>query len=528
MSGTNDKKDIFGSKVDRRTAREQQANLAKKKMRNTAILVILAVVLLFAGARFINSNYIRRTLTAVTIGDMNFSATEYEYFFTAAHFEFRTQMIQLTGGMTAGLLPAEWVPLRSQIRDTETGETWADFISRIAIDNMSRLVSLYSAARANGYVLRDESREAMNEYIDLYREDAQMHGMSFNNYLRRVFGRSMNERVFLNVKEFVYTANSFSEFMHESFNYSAEEIEDFYNRNSYSFDNFSYRAFFVRAEDVGFPAEFETPELHEEAVEEAMEEARQIAQQFVDGITTQEDFIEAAFENDPEIFPDADAGTWRMAQGEQIAGAYRTWIWDAARSYGDVTTFETTNGVFVLFFVDRDVNDYYMVEMRQILILPEDVMEFLHQNADGSLNEESFDAAVAQAEIAASMRANTVYDLFVEAGATEEALIELMDEHSDDWTEGGLYVDITKIHGRNKLIPEIEDWLFAPGRQIGDFELIRSEAFGYHLVFLSGFGERVRDVIADTRMREIDHGEWLETLQPPPATMRWAHNLVQV
>ena len=533
MSGTNDKNNLFGNKVDKRTAREEQASLAKKKMRTATVVVLLVVAVFFAGARFINSDYIRRTVAAVTVGDRDFSAAEYEYFFRLAHFNYRNHMAQIideTVAINMGILPIPGFPLRSQLRDT--GETWAEYISNIAVMNMAELVSLYNAARARGYVLRDESRQSMNEQIDTMRQAAQTGNISFRTYLQLSFGRSMNESTFLELMEFIFTANSFSDYMFESFIYSAEELEDFYNRNCYSFDNFTYRSFFIPAEDFGTEADFESAEEFEAAREAALDEARQTAQRFADEITTQEEFIDAAFEFDPEMFEDADAATWRMAQGEQIFGAYSEWIWDTARRYGDVTAFETATGAFVLFFVNRDMNEYYMAEMRQILIMREQIMEFLHETTDDDglpmLDEESFNAAVAVAEAEANRRAQNVYNLFVEGGATEDALIALMDEYSDDWAEGGLYVDITKIFGMNKMVPEIEDWLFAPERQIGDFELIRTEAIGYHLVFFSGFGDRVRDFIADSRMRGIDHGEWRDSLPAPEASIRWGQRLVQL
>ena len=100
-----------------------------------------------------------------------------------------------------------------------------------------------------------------------------------------------------------------------------------------------------------------------------------------------------------------------------------------------------------------------------------------------------------------------------------------MADYPDDTTEGGFYDKISKSASQNKMVPEIEDWLFADGRQYGDYELIRTEDYGYHLVFFMGYGERLCDFLADSGMRTRDYNAWKESLAPVEATKRWAFTL---
>ena len=84
MSGLFDKRSDGATRREARTQKEQQA---RQKSRIIAISVLLVVALLFVAALFINSNFIRRTLPAITIGGRSFTAAEFDYFYNMAVFE---------------------------------------------------------------------------------------------------------------------------------------------------------------------------------------------------------------------------------------------------------------------------------------------------------------------------------------------------------------------------------------------------------------------------------------------------------
>jgi hypothetical protein len=522
MSETNEKM-TFG-KIERRQARNQQEESKKKRFRIVTILVIVALVLAFSGAMFLNSNYIRRNFPALTVGGRDFTAAEFDFFFIHAYFDYQQAVTDQMGGFVPGLMPEPGWPLRSQIQNHETGATWADFFNDLTITQITELVELYSAAMEYGYVLRDESRAVMEEEIEMLMMMAEWEGNSFATHLRNVYGRSVNERIFREMSEFMFTANSFNEYMWGAFEYTPAELADFYEENKDLFDNFTYRVFLVRAEAVNM-ADFDSTEDFEEAREQALDAARVQAAEIVAGIRTEEDFIAAARAFDEAEFGEPDS-TLRVFPGEWLGGVYGPWLRDSSRTFGDITTEDIPTGTHVIFFMERDPNDYRMVDMRQILFARQQSMFIdFDEIEDENARQEAidmFEQTEIQAEMELRQRAEAVYNLFVEGGATEELLLELILEHSDDHTPGGLYTDISKVITQNKLVPEVEEWLFAPGRAVGDFELIRTEDFGYHLIFFTGFGESYRDFIADARMRDRDHAEWFENLEPVGNARRWA------
>jgi len=268
-----------------------------------------------------------------------------------------------------------------------------------------------------------------------------------------------------------------------------------------------------------------------DAQDAALAETREIAALIAGGIVTEEDFIEAARNYDEESYGDRDS-TLAERMGEYMEPDFEQWLLEESRGYGDISTIETTIGTYVLFFVERDGNDHPTVSMRQILVMRENVYPDFYPEGE---DDPEFLEAVEAADMEALERAQEILALFISGGATKDALIGLMEEYSDDDTDGGFYDNIAKLtyqsnDGRYlsmRVVQEIEDWLFEEGRAVGDFELIRTEAFGYHLLFFMGSGERLNEIISGDRMRSTDFLEWKDGLPEQAVVKHWSFTLTQ-
>ena len=533
MSDLFDKRGDGVSRRDTRTKKEQDA---RKKSRATAVIVVLVFAVVFVGALVVNSNFIRRATTAITIDGISFSVSEFDYFYNAAIFEYTELIQQQIPDFASAMLPSRDRPLASQIQNHETGATWADFFVERAINNMSELTRMYNAARASGFVMSEEDRENMNNQFDMLMMEADF-AVSMQphihptpmSFLQALYGNSFNEDVLRSVLEFTFTAISYSNHTRQSLSYSESELEAFYLENIQNLDVFRFRRIVVMPEMLN-PLDFDTGDELYYAQEAAEQEAVEIAQQIADSVQTEEDFIAAALELDPERFADPRSTLFEQ-QGEFIDADFHGWLTDTQRAYGDIMTSEAANGINVLFFVERDDNNYYMTSMRQILILREQV------NPDDFLEGEddpAFIEAVEFVETLARERAEAAEAVFQVGGGGEEQLIDMMPDFSDDATEGGFYDQIARFPFQServavmRVVPELEEWLFDENRQFGDSELIRTEAFGYHLMFFAGHGENFRHFIAGETMRSRDHADWLQGLPDVEAVSRhWAFTLTQ-
>lgn len=516
MSGSFDKKSAGAA---RRLERAEKERKEKRKTRIITLSVVVVLVVLFAGALFLNSKFARRTMTAVTVGGVNFTAVEFDYFYHTSYQEYRQNMTDQWGDYASSMLPSTERPLSSQIFDQETGRTWADFFVDYAFLQMTEAVQYHNAATAAGYKLPDDKRADMDgeiadfkQYVELYTE--------FDSYLQMLYGSNINESSFRKINEFIYTANAYSEYVRDTFSYSPAELDAYYFEHRDSLDIFTYRYFLVSAESVS-QEDYPTDEEYDAAKEAALAEAAVMAAEIFASIDNEDDFINAAREYDESAYEDRDS-TMHSYPGSWLGSYYGPWMRENEHEYGDMTTADMTNGTYIVFYIGRDGNSYNMTEMRQILIMRDfiDPDEF----EDGE-DDPAYHAAAELADAEARERAENILNLFVEGNATEDFLIGMMEEYSDDTTEGGFYDEISKDYYHNKMVEEIETWLFEPGRQYGDYELIETADYGYHLVFFMGFGEKFSDRLAGDEMRNNDYSEWKENLAPVDTVKRWAFML---
>lgn len=513
MSGSFDKRSDGAA---RRQARIQKEQKEKRKIRIITVSVVIVLALLFIGALFLNSKVTRRNITAVTVGGVSFTPVEFDYFLNTAYQEYKNMVNEQMGSYASSMLPSTTSPLTSQIFDEDTGQTWADYIYDYAIIQMSELVQYFNEAKAAGYVLPDDERETMNSQITDFKQYIELF-QSFDAYIQGIYGSNINESSFRRLNEFITTATSYSKFKHDSFTYSTDEKVNYYHENRDTLDVFTYRYFIIYAETVT-QADYDTDEAYDAAKEAALADASEKAALIAAEIVTEEDFINAARDLNESQYIDADS-TLHSYPGSWLGSYYGPWLRESERAYGDVTTADMTSGTYVVFFNDRDNNNYNMTEMRQILMLREKIDPEDYEEGE---EDPAYLEAIADADVDAAQRAEAAYEKFLSDGATEAALMSMMEEYSDDSTEGGFYSDISKNPNQNKMVKEIEDWLFEDGRQYGDYAMIQTEDYGYHLVFFMGFGENCSEFLADDEMRDNDYSAWKESLPAVEATKHWA------
>jgi len=374
------------------------------------------------------------------------------------------------------------------------------------------LVGLNNAAREYGFELSEEHYGTIGYELFLIEMEAEYTPdiPSPNVLLQRMYGNGMNMNVFRGLLEFMMTADAFSEHMRTLPEYSETELNNYYLQNADDLDVFSIRVLPIVAEF----GDDETPDYNNIS-DEILAAARDMARNLADTIETEEDLIAAALDYNDIVFLNPES-TFRQMHGENLSELYLDWLLKSDRVHGDITVIDTETGANILFFVSRDANNYYTTSMRQILILRDTVSpaDFLL-----GVDDPDYIAAVELAEKDARERAQWVDGLFTSQGKTEDALLALLEEHSDEATEGGFYEGITKFSYQGfdfrsmKVVPELEEWLFEEGRRLGDSKLIETEAFGFHLMYFTGFGDKLfSHIIADDRMRTQQHNEWLDSI----------------
>jgi hypothetical protein len=252
----------------------------------------------------------------------------------------------------------------------------------------------YSEATASGYTLSEEDEADMEDTITMEKNYGAASGFNtFDEYLVDVYGKGMTEEIYRNCMEIQYIASGYSDYVYNSFDYTDQELEDYYSENTDKLDVISYRYFLVSSEDVDETL-YDADAALEAAENEALAAAVEKAQTYLDSITDEASFIAAAADCNADLYSEEDS-TLKHYRGELLGSYYKDWLLDDSRQEGDYTMTDGINGYYLVYFISHDDNHYNTVNVRHILISPEDVSE------DDYDDTESYEVALDEARSAA-------------------------------------------------------------------------------------------------------------------------------
>ena len=495
-----------------KTLAEREAAVKARKERRTWTIVGVLVALFVVVIVLLNTNLLYTGTTSVTVGDYKFTNAEYQYYYTTAYNNFTYQYgsyASLLGLDTSADLDEQTVqsslftmlgleiPESLQPADEEeTAEfTWGDYFRETALQNMAQVTAIWDAAVKAGYTLSEEAAEEIDSTIASFETMATANNLrGADGYAAVIYGKGVTASLVRELLERAYIAEEYSADIYESFEYSADEINAYYDENADAFDAISFDYYLVEAEKVEVTETVtdeetgeETEETNEEVTDETMAEAKEEADSLLEAAQSGAaqdalSFAEAVAETMGE---EAEATEIKSLFGYSVTSGYGVmaeWLLDSAREPGDMAVLENEGvGYYVVCFNSRsDNSDYNGVAFRHILVNVED------EDEDGEFSEEEIEAA--------EQKIQEIRDEWISDGETEDAFAALANANSDDTgsngsslysTEGGLYEHVAK----DQMVEPINDWIFDDARQSGDSEIIYVESSnytGYHLVYFVG------------------------------------------
>ncbi len=459
------------SKIEKRKmeARKRQAKLRKRansrikpqtRKRIAWAAVLLAVVLIAAGVLFANSSLAMRTLTAAKIGDVKVSPAEYSYYYLSSYTNYSSMMQSLYGGQNTGIDTA--VSLKKQY--ISEGTSYADYFSDEALSSLQRLIAVSEAAKAEGYQLSEEEQADYDSAVATMRQNAEAQDMSLDEYIGKNIVKGMNFALYQKMLEREFLAGSYEQHLKDSYEYSDEDLEAYYQENIDNYAKIDYRL---------------QPFLSEEETETSegvtLEEAKKKAEDFLSKITDEASFSEAAIQIAKEKLSDdseTEAADNSLRTGStkvtvrSIDGNLADWAFAEERGAGDFDLIENEDGTgyYVAYIIQPQYRDEFTTrDVRHILF------------AVDSDSEEDWEKAKSDAE--------AVYQEWKDGEATEDSFAELAKRDSDDSSadNGGLIEGIAP----GQTVSAFDAWVFDDARRKGDTEVIETE-YGYHVLYYVG------------------------------------------
>lgn len=497
----------------------QQKEAKKFRTYTTVFVAVLALVLVAAIGvisitAYNNSGIRERTTNAVTIGSHTLSNADLNYFYIDTINREYTELYEMYGDYASWFLGFDpSLPLNEQ--NYETGKTYADYYVDKAIEDAKEIYAMYDAAVAANHSCTEEELAEITLTIEGIENAAKLSNVSFNTYLKAMYGKGANKTNLKNYMNVITTVNSYQTKYHDSLTYDKTAL-DAYDKEHYNeLSSFDYATFLVKNDDflTGGTEKDGTTVYSEKEKDDARKAAEAAAKELVESKATSVDTLEAAIKAHSKYKDNSSAKVTKSEDAlyTSINENIAQWLGEEDRKNGDITYLEYKNtvtdedgnetevvdGYYVVVMLGRNDNYKNLVNVRHILIKPTENST----NDDGTKYSSEEELAEAKKQIEA------IRDEWLAGDKTEESFAKLANEKTQDdgsKTTGGLYEDVTP----GSMVEAFDEWIFDSSRKSGDYDIVKTE-FGYHLIYFVGTSEETyREHMITETLREKDYNDW--------------------
>ena len=462
------------SKIERQR-REREARIAqlrdkdggKKKIRTgsragrIALPIVAVLLILGITAWALNSfGVIHRQLTAVTVSG-EAQTTEigiYEYNYHYQHFYDFYNYYAQQGIAPKGADGRIDLNAASGMAEPENS-TWGEFIRYQAEQSLKQVVAYSQAAQAKGLVLTEKDNEEIEAVLAQLRQQYPT-GVAYTTYLESQYGRGMSEAKLRSILEREKLANQYATTEPESYSFSDEELETYYQAHKDDYDFFTYREF-----------RLEVPKAEQGAsqadVDKLREDTKAKADEMLGKLTDFDSMKDVAPDYAGEDKPEYVAEDKTLMSKQTLARVpnleMRDWLKDEARQQGDKTVIESGNSYLVVSYGERGRDEDKAVHVRHIL--------FGAREEDS--DEKKRNAKARADEVAAKIQ-------------SEEDMVRYSSELAEDpdVAEQAEYKDVLQ----GQMVEPFDAWLYDPARKVGDVDVVKT-VFGEHVMFFAGRSE---------------------------------------
>ncbi|MBR6915179.1 MAG: peptidylprolyl isomerase [Clostridia bacterium] len=473
----------------------------KGKLKGVLIgIAIAAVLLILVGLTVFNMSQDQGWFKGneVVMSTDNYSVNQgmFAYFFRESYMNVNNTYYSILGDNVSQYIDTS-KSLKEQPYGGEEYDTWYDYILAQTKATINEYLIFSEEARAAGVSLDNDDRAEINSHIGELKDAAKTAGYSSSgDYIRAAFGVGVNEAKIRKALELEHLATKYAQKIADAVDVSDEVLEAKYNEDPDKYDRVSYLLYTFRSDDLLPKTDAEdenAAEPTDEEVAAAIEKIKTSAGELA-AVKSEDEFRDYVRKYATDVLGKDESAADAAADGvlkENVSNSdTEAMKWAFSAKAGETNVIECSEGktqeVYFLVTEKRRVEDDGAVSVRHVL--------FKHPTKD-TVDENAEDKEAAQAaadekydseyeEIKA--KAQEVYDKWVEEGHTEDAVIELAKEHSEDTSaeNGGLIENVTK----GQFVEPFNTWLFEEGRKAGDYTLLETE-YGWHIVYYVSKGE---------------------------------------
>ena len=501
----------------------QQAEARKLKTISVTFVAIMLVIALSAASilviRTVNNTGIidRNTIAAIT-GEHELNSIQINYYFND-YVRSLYQQWQSSYGQSLSLYTMMMgldinKPLDRQEYDEETGETWADYLLSQALEKAKSDYVLYDKAMAEGFQLSQEEEETLAYNITQLDYYALYAGYSSpDKYLRATYGYGSDVESYKEYNRVIAIADAYYTKYNDSLTYNDDAIREYEKDKYNNYTSFNFASYYVSSSDylTGGTGEGSNKVYSDAEKQAAIQAAEDIAKKLIENTNIDDlDKAIAALEINKDKTNVSTTKNEKL-MFTSVPTALQSWLTDENRTENEIGMVaneitstdadgketKTIGGYYVVVYQGCDKNLRPLANVRHLLV----AFKGGTTGADGKKVYTDAEKNTAKAE------AERLLKVWREGAATEETLIAMIKEYSDDGSAstGGLYENINA--GTNFVEPFL-NWCIDETRKTGDVDLVETE-YGYHIMYYVGDGEQTyRDYMISEDIRAEDMEKW--------------------
>lgn len=452
-----------------KTSKSVKAN--KTVVSGGMIVVIVAIVLIIACFFTYISGVLPRTLTGISITETladgttktvkNFNILESNLHFKEVYDTYANY----------GMVSEEHL---DDIYDTETGETYRDWLLKEAASQMKTLALVERAAQQAGFIQYSKAKEYSMDQIASLDTIARMYGyQSAQQYMAAMYGTGMTTRAYVEyasrevlVTEYGYYVKQFD----PSIVPNETSIQAKFDENPNVYYSYDFNRYYVQADrdDDGNVTGLDAAIAAAHVIANSTKDSASFRQAVIDYLEAKGDessLSSFADDADPTLCTGYTNATINYMDSDVQAYIY------GEGTVGEAKVIETTGGAYVVYIIDKRLDDTQTVNYR-VLTLHNDAAD-----KSGATPEEIAQGAQAVVNDAAA---------YATSGMDAFAFYNVVKNHTSDSNEmlnGGYNSGVTA----DAFVSSDEDnpldmaqvqagmWLFEEGRKAGDVKTFISD-----------------------------------------------------
>ena len=487
-------------KAQARAEREEKRRREEQKDRRSMAIytvVAIAVVVVTVAAVFLRSGLLQRSVTALDVNGVKYTAADVQYYYNAVYSEQAQYYLFNTS-----------TSVKKQIYDTSTGQTWYDHLIDLSIQRIIQYTALAQRAQDEGHVLSKETQASLNTALAQLETGWVSYGYASRDaFIRTNFGANMTYDRLVSLLNLEYLASDYVQTKVGSAEYPDADYQTYYQEHADQLDTVTYSLITFRC---SLPATNENGDAIERTDEERAAELEELkagqkalAEEVQAKLNSGGD-MEELIEEFGDRLNNSASGS-RATYSTLIYYPYGDWLLDSARKEGDVTLLEDGSDTYHIYYVvrfdGRELDQEETHDVRSLLVTAGDA------TASGPTQQE-YDEA--------EQDARALLDQWRAGKADEESFIALITENSGDTGSAGSSGLISNITSKSSHEESLRSWATDPRRREGDVELVKSEQ-GWRIVYYVSTNDPIWKQSVTAVLRNQDLEELLDA-----ATQGWS------